>query len=160
MPPVSRPFQAGLLLPPSLGQGFNWHGRLKDYGVPASAFASTLGWMAVIMVFLGTSDPPGPSIPYAPVKILGHLFLFTVYGFLVSVSAAYVARFKGAILNLLAVVLVGCLWAIFTEWYQTTVPGRHASPGDVLIDVVGSATGGSIAWAVKLWIARRARGVV
>ena len=113
------------------------------------------------MVFLGTSELPMPdSMPdlsrelreewWAP--ILVHLFLFGVLGILVSVSTTVVGRSKRFQTNMIVVVLVGTLWGLFTELFQTTVPGRGPEVDDLLANGVGSVLGGLSAWMVRLWI--------
>jgi hypothetical protein len=48
---------------------------------------------------------------------------------------------------------VSTAWAVIDEWHQRFVPGRYASVGDVLLDVIG------IAGAIVLWylLSRRRR---
>jgi VanZ family protein len=123
------------------------------------SIAATLGWMAVIMVFLGSSDPPGPGLRAWWFPILAHLFLFGVLGFLVSVSGLLAVRSSRLPTNMALVVLVGGGWGVFSELYQYTVPGRSAAAGDGLADVVGSVLGGVMAWAVMLWISRNLAGI-
>ncbi len=108
------------------------------------------------MLFLGTSDPPVPDAArdlrgewWAP--ILVHLFLFGVLGILVSVSATVVGGSKRMRANLMVVVLVGTLWGLFTELFQTAVPGRGPEIDDLLANAVGSVLGGLSAWTARLW---------
>ena len=111
-----------------------------------------------MVVFLGSSNPPGPDTQIWWLPILAHLFLFGVLGFQVSVSVLLIARSKRLRLNLAIVVVVGSFWGVFTELYQTTVPGRGAAVDDLLIDIVGSALGGLIAGAVRLWVSLNMAG--
>ena len=110
------------------------------------------------MVFLGSSDPPGPGLRAWWFPILAHLFLFGVLGFLVSVSGLLAVRSSRLPPNLALVVVVGGGWGVFTELYQFTVPGRTAAAGDGLVDVAGSVLGGVMAWVVMLWISRNLAG--
>ena len=135
-----------------------WFLTASRYWLSVLAIGATVGWMAVTMLFLGRSEPPtdvpsGASIPY-----LGHLFLFGVLGSLVSLSNATVSTarrsFLDVSLDVYMAVLVGVLWGIFTEWYQSTVPGREASWLDVLVDVGGALAGGIAALAIRSWIRR------
>ena len=106
------------------------------------------------MVFLASSDPPVPELRAWWFPTLGHLFLFGVLGFLVSVSGLLAALRDRLLPNMAIVVLVGSGWGVFTELYQYTVPGRSAAVGDWLVDVAGSVLGGAMAWVVMLWISR------
>ena len=107
--------------------------------------------MATTLVFLGSSDPPGPEIRVWWFPILAHLFLFGVLGFLVAVSGRLAAGSCRLPPNMAIVLLVGSGWGLFTELYQYTVPGRSAAAGDWLVDVAGSVLGGAVAWGVMLW---------
>ena len=127
-----------------------WRWWLKNYGRSTLAIAATLGWMAVTLLFLGSSDPPAPEAGSLPIALLGHLVLFGVLGFLASVTATTVSRSRRWVLPLVVSVLVGVLWGLFTEWYQTTLPGRSASLEDVLIDSAAAFAGGMVAGAVQL----------
>ena len=110
------------------------------------------------MVFLASSDPPGPELRAWWFPTLGHLFLFGVLGFLVSVSGLLAVRSSRLPPNMALVVFVGGGWGVFTELYQYTVPGRTAAAGDGLVDVAGSVLGGVMAWVVMLWISRNLAG--
>ena len=130
--------------------------QVKRYAPPVLSVAATLAWMAVTMVFLGSSDPPTPDLSpelkawRAP--ILVHLFLFGVLGVLVSVSTTVVGRSKRLQTNMLVVVLVGTLWGLFTELFQVTVPGRAPEVVDLLANGFGSILGGLSAWTMGVWI--------
>ena len=130
----------------------------RRYLALAAAITSTLGWMVLTMVFLGSSDLPAPSDgevdlpPGTSVAFLGHLLMFGGLGFLVAVSAALIAPAQRAALPLVTAVLLGSLWGVFTEWYQTTVPGRNGNLEDLLIDIVGVAVGGLVAWTARLFL--------
>lgn len=127
----------------------------KRYWASTVAIGATIGWMAVTMVFLGSSDPPAPDSGLLPVPFLGHFALFGILGFLASVSTATVARSRTWLVDLGGAVLVGVLWGIFTEWYQTTVPGRDSNLEDLLTDVVGAGAGGMAAGVLRMWAAHR-----
>ncbi len=131
-------------------QGKRWR-----YGVQTVSVSTTLGWMAFTLLFLGTSDPPTPEKSPWWVAIGGHLFLFSVLGSLVSVCVAAIMRSPTPGNYLIAVVLIGTLWGMFTELYQMTIPGRSPSFDDLLLDVGGSLFGGIAAWSIGTWIMRR-----
>ena len=153
------------------GTARSWECVLKRYVAPAVAVATTIGWMGVTWVFLGSAEPPTPedagvgAPAWVSFSLLGHLLLFGVLGFLVAVSSALVVRLKWTILDVAVAVLVGGLWGAFSEWYQTTVPARSGSLDDVVIDVVidvlGAFLGGLAAWLGRRWITRHylTRGV-
>ena len=110
------------------------------------------------MVFLGTPRPPvissGGVISDLPIQLLGHLFLFGVLGLLTSMGTLMVSRSERLVVALIASLVVGSLWASFTEFYQAFVPGRHGSPTDVLLGIAGAACGAVIAWSVQRFILR------
>jgi hypothetical protein len=85
------------------------HGEWRRYGPRVLSIAATLGWMAVTMVFVGSSDPPdlGPPVWWTP--ILGHLFLFVVFGILVSVDFVLVAGSNRFAPNIAVVLLAGII---------------------------------------------------
>ena len=123
------------------------------------------GWMVATTAFLGVSDPPtlflGGDLPGGvPVPVIGHLFLFGVLGFLASVAVLLLRPSQPFITAVLAGVLVGTVWAISTEWFQTTVPGRDGSLGDILVDIGGAAAGAAAAWIARRWIPRPTRGLL
>jgi VanZ family protein len=90
--------------------------------------------------------------------ILGHLFLFVVYGILVSVDFILVAGSNRFAPNIAVVLLAGIIWGLFTELYQITVPGRNAALDDLLIDGAGSILGGLVASGVVLSLSRNIVG--
>ena len=70
-----------------------------------------------------------------------HVPVYAVLGVLVAYGLG--ARQRRGLLTLLVVLVVGCA----DEFVQSGTPGRHASPWDVGLDVVGGALG--------LWLFRR-----
>lgn len=111
--------------------------------------------MAITLVLLGTSSPPTGGQDAWWVPVVGHLGLFGVLGFLVSISVAFTLRTVRLLAHVAAVVAIGSFWGLFTELYQTTVPGRSASIEDFLLDFAGSLLGGLTAWIAGVWIDRR-----
>ncbi len=109
----------------------------------ALSISATLGWMAVILYFLGSPDPPSPDAAPWWFPVLAHLFLFAVLGFLNMLTLATLERSPGWIFSLAMVVVVGFLWGSATELYQGTIPSRSASWEDLLLDTGGAFLGGA-----------------
>lgn len=109
----------------------------------ALSISATLGWMAVTLWFLGSSDPPSPETPPWWFPVLGHLFLFAVLGLLTMLTLATLERSSDWIPSLTIVVVIGFLWGSATELYQGTIPSRSASWEDLLLDTVGAFLGGA-----------------
>ena len=109
----------------------------------ALSISATLGWMAVTLLFLGSSDPPSPEAPPWWFPVLAHLFLFAVLGFLTMLTLATLERSSGWISSLVLVVVIGFLWGSATELYQGTIASRSASWEDLFLDTVGAFLGGA-----------------
>ena len=58
-----------------------------------------------------------------------------------------------------AALVVGGAWALATEWYQTTLPGRDASLEDLLANAIGTAVGALLAWLAGRRVARVSRSL-
>ena len=107
------------------------------------SISATLSWMAITLLFLGSSDPPSPETPLWWFPVLAHLFLFAVLGFLTMLTLATLERSSGWISSLVVVVVIGFLWGSATELYQGTIPSRSASWEDLFLDTVGAFLGGA-----------------
>ena len=107
------------------------------------SISATLSWMAITLLFLGSSDPPSPEAPSWWFPVLAHLFLFAVLGFLTMLTLATLERSSGWISSLAVVVVIGFLWGSATELYQWTIPSRSASWEALFFDTVGAFLGGS-----------------
>ncbi len=107
------------------------------------SISATLGWMAVTLLVLGSSDPPSPVAPPWWFPVLAHLFLFAVLGLLTLLTLATLDRSSGWISSLAMVVAFGFLWGLATELYQGTIPSRSASWEDLFLDTVGAFLGGA-----------------
>ena len=108
-------------------------------------------------MFLGLADPPGPTstdtVPSGGFTLqVGHLFLFGILGLLVSTGAQVVRNSRSLRVALASGLLVGVTVAVFTEWYQSTIPGRSGNVEDILTDVVGVAGGAVLAWLLRTWL--------
>ena len=128
--------------------------------LPTIGVGATAGWMAVSLLFLASSRfsdsaaglPAGISSP-----LFAHLSLFGMLGFLTAVGALVVMRSERLAVAMVAALLVGAAWALATEWYQTTLPGRDASLEDLLANALGTAAGALLAWLVRRRVARVSR---
>ena len=109
----------------------------------AFSISATLGWMAVTLLFLASSDPPSPVAPPWWFPVLAHLFLFAVLGLLTMLTLAALERSSGWLSSLAMVVVIGFLWGSATELYQGTIPSRSASWEDLLWDTLGAFLGGA-----------------
>ena len=105
------------------------------------SISATLGWMAVTLLFLGSSDPPSPVAPPWWFPLRAHLLLFAVLGLLTLLTLATLNRSSGWISSLAMVVAFGFLWGLATELYQGTIPSRSASWEDLFLDTVGAFLG-------------------
>ena len=128
--------------------------------LPTIGVGPAAGWMAVSLVFLASSGfsddaaglPAGISSP-----LFAHLSLFGMLGFLTAVGALVVMRSERLAVAMVVALLVGGAWALATEWYQTTLPGRDASLEDLLANAVGTAAGALLAWLVRRRVSRVSR---
>ncbi len=128
--------------------------------LPTIGVAAAAGWMAVSLVFLASSRfsnigaglPAGISSP-----LFAHLFLFGTLGFLTAVGALVIRRSERLVVAMGAALLVGGAWALATEWYQTTLPGRDASLEDLLANALGTAAGALLAWLARRRVAQVSR---
>ena len=128
--------------------------------LPAIGVVSAAGWMAVSLVFLASSrfSNSGESLPAViSSPLFAHLLLFGMLGFVTAVGALVIRRSEQIFVALVAALLVGGAWALATEWYQTTLPGRDASMEDLLVNVLGAAAGAMLAWSARRRITRVSR---
>ena len=128
--------------------------------LPSIGVGVAAGWMAVSLLFLASSRfsdsvtalPDGISSP-----LFAHLSLFGMLGFLTAVGALLVMRSERLAVTMVAALLVGGVWALATEWYQTTLPGRDPSLEDLLANALGTAAGALLAWLVRGRVTRVSR---
>ncbi len=116
--------------------------------------------MAVSLVFLASSrfSNSGAGLPATIANpLFAHLFLFGMLGFLVAVGALLIWRSDRLAVAMVAALLVGGAWALATEWYQTTLPGRDASLEDLLVNALGTAAGAILAWLDRRRVTRVTR---
>ena len=128
--------------------------------LPTIGVGAAAGWMAVSLVFLGSSRVPisGADLPAViSSPLFAHIFLFGMLGFLTAVGALVIKRSERLAVAMVAALVVGGAWALATEWYQTTLPGRDASLEDLLANALGTVAGALLAWLVRRRVARVTR---
>lgn len=109
-------------------------------------FAPPLALMGLIF-YLSAQQDLSSGLGTADL-ILRKLAHMTEYGVLFLLWLRALGRVGGTAAPALAAA-VAVLYAASDEWHQSTVPGRHGTPVDVLIDAAG------VALAFVLWRARR-----
>ena len=125
--------------------------------LPTIGVAAAAGWMAVSLVFLASSrfSNSGAGLPdIIASPLFAHLFLFGMLGFLTAVGALVIRRSERLVVAMMAALLVGGAWALATEWYQTTLPGRDGSLDDLLANALGTAAGAMLAWLARGRVSR------
>jgi VanZ family protein len=112
--------------------------NLFFYGGPALAYA--------VLIFLLSSLSRFPeTVPtFFGFDMTAHFFEYAIFGCLLYrwFSSTDLHRKKRS--ALLMTILIGTVYAVSDEWHQSFVPGRDASPWDVLFDAAGNGTGGTI----------------
>ena len=107
--------------------------------LPTIGVVFAVGWMAVSLVFLASSrfSDSGDSLPAGLSNpLFAHLILFGMLGFLTGAGALVIRRSERLAVAIVAALLVGGAWALATEWFQTTLPGRSASLEDLLANAL------------------------
>ena len=128
--------------------------------LPTIGVVAAAGWMAISLVFLASSRLPniGAGLPAGiSSPLFAHLFLFGMLGFLTAVGVLVIRRSGRLAVAMVTALLVGGVWALATEWYQTTLPGRDGSLEDLLANAMGTAAGALLAWLARRRVARVSR---
>ena len=108
--------------------------------LPAMGVVAAAGWMAVSLLFLASSrySNSGAGLHASMTSpLFAHLFLFRMSGFLTAIGALVMRRSCRLAAAMVAALLVGGAWALATEWYQTTLPGRDVSLEELLANARG-----------------------
>jgi VanZ family protein len=85
------------------------------------------------------------------IRTYGHFFIYLVLGVLsYSLLSLYHLRFKG-----LLSVAVSCLYAVFDELHQASVPGRGTELRDILVDASGAVLGVLLVYLISGVLRRR-----
>jgi len=108
------------------------------YGGPVLAYA------AVIFFLSSLSRFPEVVPTFIGFDKAAHFFEYSILGFLLYLWFSTTDRYRNRRSILLMTILVGTVYAVSDEWHQSFVPGRDASPWDVLFDAAGNGTGGAI----------------
>lgn len=99
------------------------------------------GWLILIFILSAYPKAIIPQGKYISWDKIAHLTEFGVLGYL----AARAAYFSGvSVLHkywLPLTLVFGIIYAVSDEWHQLHVPGRWASPYDVIADSVGIILG-------------------
>jgi VanZ family protein len=109
-----------------MGIHFDWR-----YGLLATALLAAIYWTSSVPDLSATESDPlvmlAQNLAHAPVfAALTFCWLRALSGALEIPGPAY----AGA-------ALATGVFAVLDEWHQASVPGRHASAGDLLLDVAG-----------------------
>jgi len=109
-----------------MGIHFEWR-----YGLLAVALLAAISWSSSIPDLSTTESDPllllAQNLAHAPVfAALAFCWLRALSGALEIPGSAYGAA-----------ALATSVCAVLDEWHQSFVPGRHASVGDLLLDVAG-----------------------
>ena len=75
------------------------------------------------------------------IAIGAHLGLFGILGVFLYMTICDVRHRSVKHFDLGAILLIGGGWGVLTELYQLGVPGRYASLGDVIADLIGVLVG-------------------
>ena len=106
---------------------------------------ATLGWMALLMLVTAWPDPTIPDLGPAEgsmlVPILGHFILFAILGVLVSYYVCFIKGRQYVLVAVTVALIIGLIWGLVTEGYQTHVATREASFLDVATDMLGASFG-------------------
>lgn len=108
-----------------------------------------VAWMAII--FLLSSQQQAPDTPLISDQIaavVAHLVLYGVLAILIAFAATANGRPLTAGTALSAIALA-VLYGMTDEVHQSFVPGRDASPFDIIVDLVGATLGVGVWWMVS-----------
>ncbi|RLD13355.1 hypothetical protein DRI50_07350 [candidate division KSB1 bacterium] len=101
-----------------------------------------LPWFTLMMLVTIESSLIGFQLPKLGLRIedkIVHFLIFGILGWLL-VRGMIMESTKWIRRNAYFIaVLVGFLFALSDEWHQSLVPGRDASVGDLLADILGIA---------------------
>ena len=112
---------------------------------------TTFSWMAFILIILAqtpehtlisSSGYRNPQNIFSEFIAIGaHLGLFGILDAFLYMTIYDVRHGSVKHFDLGAILLIGGGWGVLTELYQLGVPGRYASLGDVIADLIGVLVG-------------------
>jgi hypothetical protein len=114
-------------------------------------FMAGLFWVSSLPGMPVTGDPAIDSLFYWIPPIVQNVLHIPAYAVL-TLALRWSVRAWLRALNTAALgaCAIASAFAVFDEWHQGFVPGRHASPADVMLDLVGVALGIWLAaWIVQ-----------
>lgn len=106
-----------------------------------TAWGPAAVWAAVLFLLSALPDTAVGIRLSVPSEIAVHVGLYTVLGILLAWAGRKHANAGGRPLGAWTLIFLGALYALTDEWHQAFVPGRTASAGDWIADVVGVMLG-------------------
>lgn len=103
-------------------------------------WAPFLCWVFLIFILSSIPGSRIPKISIAGFDKIGHIFIYSVFGFLLIravTKTSNISLTKAVILS----VIIASIYGISDEWYQSFVPGRTADKVDFFADFVGVGMG-------------------
>jgi len=125
--------------------------RLFETTIAVIRIATCLLGVYWLAIFVAT-HLPGSSLPSLGSDKLYHLGAYGGLGFLL--SWALTCCLRDAWGRGMVVLGVSIAYALFDEWSQQFVAGRHADGGDAVADVCGAALGVIVFGLLRTWLAR------
>ena len=115
--------------------------------VPGAAilrWVPALAWMAWIFWLSSQKAlPPAPGLSYSIAAIAGHFVLYAILTALLVLALSAQRALDRKTAAIIALASFG--YALSDEYHQSFVPGRDASPFDLLVDATG------IAFTLTVW---------
>jgi VanZ family protein len=103
-----------------------------------------LAYAALIFFLSSLSRFPEAVPTFFGFDMIAHFFEYVILGCLLYRWFSSTDRYRKRRSALLMTILIGTIYAVSDEWHQSFVPGRDASPWDVLFDAAGNGTGSAI----------------
>lgn len=127
----------------SLSHGWNW------------PIAAALLFMATIFWASSRTSLPSVMFPTVGMDKLYHGIAYAVLGWLLAGGFSFWLRSPYWVVW--SATVVGALYGFSDELHQSFVPGRDASGGDVIADVIGAFVGAMLWWVGWRWRQLRAK---
>jgi len=119
------------------------HEPIEELGFRHSFFygGPVLAYAALIFFLSSLSSFPEEVPSFFGFDMIAHFFEYYFFGCLLYRWFSSTDRYRKRRCALLMTILIGTGYALSDEWHQSFVPGRDASPWDVLFDAVGAGMG-------------------